>query len=189
MLLHFYPRSPRGERQIAVVVGSQLAAISIHAPREGRDSGSGRQGHRLKISIHAPREGSDRALIRAGVLKNISIHAPREGSDYIITSKYHLVNKFLSTLPARGATRRPKGCRSDAGYFYPRSPRGERQQKQRGKSLLLFYYTTLCTNLEELFLQKGKNWEKLCKAGLLYRCEGNGKTMGTLPSHGLAGEG
>ena len=86
----------------------------------------------------------------------ISIHAPREGSD-----------------PEKVWEGKPNE------YFYPRSPRGERQQKQRGKSLLLFYYTTLCTNLEELFLQKGKNWEKLCKAGLLYRCEGNGKTMGT----------
>ena len=100
------------------------------------------------------------------MIEKISIHAPREGSD---------------EMPRR-RKRRPWD-------FYPRSPRGERQQKQRGKSLLLFHYTTLCTNLEELFSQKGKNWENSCKGDLPYWCEGNEKTMGTSPSHGLAGEG
>ena len=33
--------------------------ISIHAPREGSDSGVGAAKQLAKISIHAPREGSD----------------------------------------------------------------------------------------------------------------------------------
>ena len=33
----FYPRSPRGERRGRGVRGRRLAAISIHAPREGSD--------------------------------------------------------------------------------------------------------------------------------------------------------
>ena len=33
---------------------------------------------------------------------------------------------FLSTLPARGATRRQGVRRRLGSYFYPRSPRGER---------------------------------------------------------------
>ena len=34
---------------------------------------------------------------------------------------------FLSTLPARGATPSRRALRTGATYFYPRSPRGERQ--------------------------------------------------------------
>ena len=83
--------------------------------------------------------------------------------------------KFLSTLPARGATKRDSGRKRGQADFYPRSPRGERQQKQRGKSLLLFHYTTLCTNLEELFLQKGKNWEIHAKLACYIGAKGTRK--------------
>ena len=34
-------------------------------------------------------------------------------------------------------------------YFYPRPPRGGRQQKQRQNLYFLINYTTFCTNLEE----------------------------------------
>ena len=39
-------------------------AISIHAPREGGDDGSGNGLGIGKISIHAPREGGDKAVPR-----------------------------------------------------------------------------------------------------------------------------
>ena len=57
------------------------------------------------ISIHAPREGSDlgRPPPLAGNI--ISIHAPREGSDVPWFSILRPAVVFLSTLPARGATR------------------------------------------------------------------------------------
>ena len=35
------------------------------------------------------------------------------------------------------------------GYFYPRPPRGGRQQKQRQNLYFQTNYTTFCTNLEE----------------------------------------
>ena len=35
-------------------------------------------------------------------------------------------NLFLSTLPARGATTRLSACKAKVQNFYPRSPRGER---------------------------------------------------------------
>ena len=58
------------------------------------------------ISIHAPREGSDRRrpwpFARA---PEISIHAPREGSDAFQGGTADAGDIFLSTLPARGATR------------------------------------------------------------------------------------
>ena len=80
------------------------------------------------ISIHAPREGSDRVVrLIQNYDSDISIHAPREGSDLRTqTVTPPAASKFLSTLPARGATgagHPPQYRRAD---FYPRSPRGER---------------------------------------------------------------
>ena len=86
-----------------------------------------------RISIHAPREGSDLKTIQSlSAQEFISIHAPREGSDLIggrhrhdhrnfyprsprgerqspMTTFCSLV-RFLSTLPARGATRGGDVC-------------------------------------------------------------------------------
>ena len=78
----------------------------------------------------------------------ISIHAPREGSDHKAAQKEGREERFLSTLPARGATWQivlvigqsnisihapregsdPAGSGTGLGHhhFYPRSPRGER---------------------------------------------------------------
>ena len=192
---HFYPRSPRGERRVQGKRHHKRRAISIHAPREGSDTSGGtaeagrrrflstlpargatRSWHRPNnssgISIHAPREGSDVADNATWTGEKISIHAPREGSDRSNGSASVRPLKFLSTLPARGATGRgpergpgraisihapregsdraqlkkelaqaisihaPREgsdmTREEAAkwtfYFYPRSPRGERQQ-------------------------------------------------------------
>ena len=104
----------------------------------------------LEISIHAPREGSDRGGNRAFSIRRISIHAPREGSDATGNNSLGAFLGFLSTLPARGATlpfrayariwnisiHAPREGSDDHAFagnqvqhdFYPRSPRGERQQ-------------------------------------------------------------
>ena len=147
--------------------------ISIHAPREGSDQPSFEAWQDWLISIHAPREGSDperpaccrrcrhfyprspRGERRQHPPVNkaappISIHAPREGSDVLVRAAYHPHRKFLSTLPARGATSPGPAAPSwktaflstlpargatewsRHGFpigkdFYPRSPRGERR--------------------------------------------------------------
>ena len=79
--------------------------ISIHAPREGSDQARNTQSPKRPISIHAPREGSDNERSRRAIESLlISIHAPREGSDALPIVQTLFGNKFLSTLPARGAT-------------------------------------------------------------------------------------
>ena len=129
---NFYPRSPRGERPAIRANGLQQLIISIHAPRVGSDNpGSvldpspdiflstlpawgATQGHALEehfqlISIHAPRVGSDTIHICQFVpVKQISIHAPRVGSDLGNVGVESLMWKFLSTLPAWGATCSPR---------------------------------------------------------------------------------
>ena len=107
-----------------------------------------------QISIHAPREGSDRpcTLYSASCSFNFYPRSPRGerrriggalsgAADFYPRSprgerptpghKARGLIIFLSTLPARGATRsRPPPC-LDTINFYPRSPRGERLQHSR----------------------------------------------------------
>ena len=57
--------------------------------------------------------------------------------------------RFLSTPSARRATSFCMVYCHHRMYFYPRPPRGGRQQKQRQNLYFLINYTTFCTNLEE----------------------------------------
>ena len=65
------------------VVTAALTAhrISIHAAREGGDSGRGLVEWDAVISIHAAREGGDRYPQIVQNIYAISIHAAREGGD------------------------------------------------------------------------------------------------------------
>ena len=151
---------------------SSPTGISIHAPREGSDRAARGESRLKAISIHAPREGSD--LFRAlggGTQRHFYPRSPRGERLFIIIffrrrRSYFYPRSprgerptlwilqisrtvFLSTLPARGATRRPRAAGpeqrisihapregsdpksgsqgSRSRNFYPRSPRGERQ--------------------------------------------------------------
>ena len=78
-------------------------------PARGATTFSPLSSVRLSISIHAPREGSDLFGAANTIHVSISIHAPREGSDLKTSIYARSRRKFLSTLPARGAT--PHGRR------------------------------------------------------------------------------
>ena len=57
-------------------------SISIHPPREGRDTHNANQEAVFRISIHPPREGRDLRSTPPGKRrKSISIHPPRGGRD------------------------------------------------------------------------------------------------------------
>ena len=146
---HFYPRSPRGERRKIIIDTIAYWRISIHAPREGSDQDHHRH-HRLlayfyprsprgerpvssfmftKKNNFYPRSPRGERLRHAGAglpPVGISIHAPREGSDIQEGGRHDDRRKFLSTLPARGATVPVCSTPFIFFYFYPRSPRGER---------------------------------------------------------------
>ena len=103
--------------------GVQVVIISIHAPREGCDSGSPRgflgswdfnprtpRGVRL-----APHAGGGAAIL-------ISIHAPREGCDTINQLRMAFQIQFQSTHPARGATSNDKRLEADELLFQSTHP-------------------------------------------------------------------
>ena len=167
----FYPRSPRGERLCGGVVHNVDNSFLSTLPARGATftwskfikfcreflSTLPARGATCvfllgalicEISIHAPREGSDELRKRSPSLYRISIHAPREGSDVRRQSLLPQDRGFLSTLPARGATKdaaadelaisisihAPRegsdgakvAKQTEKQNFYPRSPRGER---------------------------------------------------------------
>ena len=146
---HFYPRPPRGGRHADCANEKTGQRISIHALREEGDVVMRIIAAWSIISIHALREEGDictKTFVQHFV---ISIHALREEGD---TMAYHSVSNWRISIHAL----REEG---DTGlelldmiacYFYPRPPRGGRQQKQRQNLYFLINYTTFCTNLEEL---------------------------------------
>ncbi len=88
----------------------RVAAISIHAPRVGRDRcHCGQRQRSVVISIHAPRVGRDAAILQSAAHRGgISIHAPRVGRD---TAPSAICGMFA--------------------YFNPRAPCGARQERGR----------------------------------------------------------
>ena len=149
-LLYFNPRTPRGVRLLPWCVTARRSSISIHAPREGCDTGRWARFGYFAISIHAPREGCDWSTLHTSQSGVISIHAPREGCDDLRSGFFGLnTEQFQSTHPARGATSTTlqafckasisihaprEGCDSVillsipsvSTYFNPRTPRGVR---------------------------------------------------------------
>ena len=171
---YFYPRPPRGGRrpsaarrqtdpQFLSTPSARRAtcldlrqgwnqAISIHALREEGDSTHDR--HKQYDAYFYPRPPRGGRLVDVGsqaVSTHISIHALREEGDAAVARADTMDNLFLSTPSARRATWHRTSPVYSASNFYPRPPRGGRQQKRRKTSPLLFHYKTICTDLEELF--------------------------------------
>ena len=153
--MHFYPRSPRGERHALHAQDRGLQADfyprSPRGERPRRGPLSGREKWRFLSTL--PARGATINCKRDHLARLISIHAPREGSDRRWQWTPGRQTPFLSTLPARGATHRgagqiakalflstlpARGATSTAGLsgwsstnFYPRSPRGERRSAEQ----------------------------------------------------------
>ena len=82
----------------------------------------------LIISIHALREEGDPRRPRMHRWQRISIHALREEGDVAALRDAHDFTRFLSTPSARRATNRRYHNGRNFQNFYPRPPRGGRQQ-------------------------------------------------------------
>ena len=107
--VYFNPRSPHGERRRQRFQRGDGGAISIHAPRTGSDAvGAIRRHDYEQISIHAPRTGSDRLQrSRTRAFYHFNPRSPHGERRYNNLCQ-GAVQKFQSTLPARGATRGTK---------------------------------------------------------------------------------
>ena len=137
--------------------------------------------------------------------EGISIHALREEGDRITVIQLYANISFLSTPSARRAT--PAGAAAATwGHisihalreegdgspvcgilgvqnFYPRPPRGGRQQKQRENPLLLSHYTPPCTNCKEMSANQTAKSHRYLRKRLVFWCEVSRKTMCAAGSH------
>ena len=169
---NFYPRPPRGGRLGGAKDSTDAVQISIHALREEGDVASRTMPAKpLAISIHALREEGDlQCLVTWSSHRYFYPRPPRGGRRVNRNSEYNFA-QFLSTPSARRATTvfrdsstitkisihalREEGDANCPAFhlrcydFYPRPPRGGRQQKQRQNLYFQTNYTTFCTNLEE----------------------------------------
>ena len=148
---YFYPRSPRGERRVCRINKiSGIKEFLSTLPARGATYFCSPCQATQKFLSTLPARGATAGCAHPPRYRAISIHAPREGSDDVGVHMYLTFSKFLSTLPARGATCRssfltcnfnisihapregsdakPPTAVTASRNFYPRSPRGERQQ-------------------------------------------------------------
>ena len=129
---YFYPRPPRGGRLRGRVVLRPHSSISIHALREEGDltpDGIFGEGTEFLSTPSARRATFEDATSTSG--GGISIHALREEGDRLNNKTQIFPLKFLSTPSARRATNCSMQSRKRQRNFYPRPPRGGRQDRER----------------------------------------------------------
>ena len=103
---NFYPRSPRGERRSRSSMRIRDSPFLSTLPARGATCPiCAKITANRNISIHAPREGSDPGCpARPGRQSDFYPRSPR-GERRVEEHKGEILAGFLSTLPARGATR------------------------------------------------------------------------------------
>ena len=128
---YFNPRSPHGERLVVKVHMATATVFQSTLPARGATLPSGWRNSPYNISIHAPRTGSDGGQNSAGVcFAQFQSTLPARGAT-LIENFRKTAKTFQSTLPARGATG-AHGCTwLQPRYFNPRSPHGERPDRQQ----------------------------------------------------------
>ena len=119
---NFYPRSPRGERQIPPAFQIALFIFLSTLPARGATSKSSSFWAGILFLSTLPARGATwlGRAINGEVL--ISIHAPREGSDHGMPPAPPCRATFLSTLPARGATHGAAAAVQQDGQFLSTLP-------------------------------------------------------------------
>ena len=123
---YFYPRPPRGGRPVKPLLALHIALfLSTPSARRATIACAMPEPEVLFLSTPSARRATIPPKFYVFV-SDISIHALREEGDRLNLC-------WLCILL----------------YFYPRPPRGGRQQKQRQNLYFLINYTTFCTNLEE----------------------------------------
>ena len=95
-------------------------------PARGATTGPGQGRGLFIVSIHAPRAGRDGSLCsRARSQNGFNPRAPR-GARLDVSIVCPVGERFQSTRPARGATRKPLDAWPSFRGFNPRAPRGAR---------------------------------------------------------------
>ena len=165
--MHFYPRSPCGERLNDAINGCNPDFISIHALLAESDTSNPARAFLISyfyprspcgerpprgdsryldniISIHALLAESDvmRTLKLADTMLFLSTLSLRRAT-YDASALMKCQVKFLSTLSLRRATSQQPDGTTRTTYFYPRSPCGERPMISETVWLIIVFLSTL----------------------------------------------
>ena len=157
--------------------------LSTPSARRATPSESATLTENTNFYPRPPRGGRHTDKMSFGFIVGISIHALREEGDPIRIGDANGEYEFLSTPSARRATRQSANETYSYFYFYPRPPRGGRQQKQRENPLLLSHYTPPCTNCKEMSANQTAKSHRYLRKRLVFRCEASRKTMCAAGSH------
>ena len=141
---YFYPRPPRGGRRPRLRCQNQTRAISIHALREEgdlalvvADAGD------VPISIHALREEGDVILMYLLTITSVFLSTPSARRATFVPSRLLWEHfEFLSTPSARRATGFGAQTPSGGYDFYPRPPRGGRQDSETNGFRIIKFLST-----------------------------------------------
>ena len=157
------------------------------------------------ISIHALREEGDVTSPDSRLQIPDFYPRPPRGGRHLRANGKPRPWKFLSTPSARRATVHRRATHRNQcisihalreegdttrrvfpvlrSHFYPRPPRGGRQQKQRENPLLLSHYTPPCTNCKEMSANQTAKSHRYLRKRLVFWCEVSRKTMCAAGSH------
>ena len=125
------------------------AFLSTPSARRATAMAHRRSGHRRDFYPRPPR-GGRRPRRRKSLTPVVFLSTPSaRRATAIMLETCGCPVEFLSTPSARRATGHFRNLSPVRDHFYPRPPRGGRQQKQRQNLYFQTNYTTFCTNLEE----------------------------------------
>ena len=146
---NFYPRPPRGGRQNQRAILDSVAKFLSTPSARRATTATDEQAFGYQISIHALREEGDDVQHTGAGRPSLFLSTPSARRATSAKPSVHPGHQFLSTPSARRATAFIIPLFHPGSDFYPRPPRGGRQQKQRQNLYFQTNYTTFCTNLEE----------------------------------------
>ena len=124
-LTNFNPRAPCGARQVCATIMLHDPDFNPRAPCGARLIARHFAGLLHAISIHAPRVGRDYSRREVTICIIISIHAPRVGRDGFYCSGGDGGSYFNPRAPCGARLRDAQGSRKKL-YFNPRAPCGAR---------------------------------------------------------------
>ena len=142
-LIHFYPRSPCGERHARRALGFVDPDISIHALLAESDNRFGRpiDVQLVFLSTLSLRRATGIVNSNCNFTQFLSTLSLRRATVFRAVNSSLVI--FLSTLSLRRATAVITACPPLPSYFYPRSPCGERPQNLGVSIIQLIFLSTL----------------------------------------------
>ena len=137
----FNPRAPCGARPVFVISSTSNLPFQSTRPVRGATRGSSAGHDRRAVSIHAPRAGRDLRPCTECDFVDVSIHAPRAGRDKQFNVSLSVPKGFNPRAPC-GARRRMEERKRILQWFQSTRPvRGATGTRRRVSVLLSFQST------------------------------------------------